>query len=82
MPFHAEEKCEHKYSQEKNAKGTANKKTGIRIPMAFPTQFFTDHERTILNLIWKNKAPRIAKTNLCYKRTVEASLISSCTIEQ
>ena len=27
-----------------------------------PTQFFTDLENTILNLIWKNKKSRIAKT--------------------
>ncbi|MGE9502833.1 hypothetical protein ACQP3D_31130, partial [Escherichia coli] len=37
------------------------------IPMKIPTQFFTDLERTILNFIWKNKKPRIAKTTQCNK---------------
>ena len=33
------------------------------------TQFFIDMARTILNIIWKNKKPRIAKTILNNKRT-------------
>jgi hypothetical protein len=35
----------------------------------FPTQFFTDIERTILNFIYKNKKPRMVKTILNNKRT-------------
>ena len=42
---------------------------GIRRPMVYLTLFFTDHERTILNLIWKNKIPMVAKPNLCNKST-------------
>ena len=38
------------------------------VPIKIPTQTFTDLERTILNFIWKNKKPRIAKTILNDKR--------------
>jgi hypothetical protein len=39
------------------------------IPIKILLQFFTDLERTILNFIWKNKYPWIAKTNLYNKKT-------------
>ena len=39
------------------------------IPIKILTQLFTDLERTILNFIWKNREPRIAKTILYNKRT-------------
>ena len=32
------------------------------ILIKIPTQLFTDLERAILNFIWKNKYPKIAKT--------------------
>ena len=47
------------------------------IPIHIPTQFFTDHERTILNFTWKNKKPRIAKELL----EVSPFPISSCIPE-
>ena len=31
-------------------------------PIKIPTQFFTDLERAILNFIWKNRNPMIART--------------------
>jgi hypothetical protein len=38
-------------------------------PIKIPTQFFTNMERAILNIIWKNKNPRIVETSLSNKRT-------------
>ena len=38
-----------------------------KIPIKIPTQFSTDLERTIINLIWKNKKSRRAKTILYNK---------------
>ena len=37
--------------------------------MQFPSNFFTDLERTIIKFIWKSKKPRIAKTILYNKGT-------------
>ncbi|KAL6038241.1 hypothetical protein STEG23_034914 [Scotinomys teguina] len=43
------------------------------IPIKIPRQFFTDLERTILNFIWRNKKPRIAKSSL-YKKAVSGDI--------
>jgi hypothetical protein len=38
------------------------------IPTEIPTQFFADLNRIILNIIWKNRKSRIAKTILnCWR---------------
>ena len=39
------------------------------IPIKIPLKFFTDLEKTIINFIWKNQKPRIAKTILYNKGT-------------
>ena len=48
------------------------------------TQLFTDLERTIINLIWKNIKPRVAETILYNKELSEVlpSLISISTTDQ
>ncbi|KAL6087267.1 hypothetical protein STEG23_021159, partial [Scotinomys teguina] len=43
------------------------------IPIKIPIQFFTDLERTILNFIWRNKKPRIAKSSL-YKKAISGGI--------
>ncbi|KAL6030791.1 hypothetical protein STEG23_018581 [Scotinomys teguina] len=43
------------------------------IPIKIPTQFFTDLERAILNFIWRNKKPRIAKSSL-YKKAISEGI--------
>jgi hypothetical protein len=43
-------------------------------------QFFKDRERAILNYIWKNKMPRIAKKILNNKRTSRGITISELNI--
>jgi hypothetical protein len=44
-------------------------------PIKIPAQLFTDLERIILNFILKNKKPRITKTILINKRTLEGITI-------
>ena len=39
------------------------------IPIKIPEKFFTDLERTIINFIWKNKKPWLAKAILYNKGT-------------
>ncbi|KAL6080717.1 hypothetical protein STEG23_008861 [Scotinomys teguina] len=43
------------------------------IPIKIPRQFFTDLERTILNFIWRNKKPRIAKSSL-YNKSISVGI--------
>ncbi|KAL6081158.1 hypothetical protein STEG23_016403 [Scotinomys teguina] len=43
------------------------------IPIKIPRQFFIDLERTILNFIWRNKKPRIAKSSL-YKKAISRGI--------
>ncbi|KAL6080898.1 hypothetical protein STEG23_018057 [Scotinomys teguina] len=42
-------------------------------PIKIPRQFFTDLERTILNFIWRNKKPRIAKSSL-YNKAISGGI--------
>ncbi|KAL6084952.1 hypothetical protein STEG23_028300 [Scotinomys teguina] len=43
------------------------------IPIKIPRQFFIDLERAILNFIWRNKKPRIAKSSL-YKKAISGGI--------
>jgi hypothetical protein len=45
------------------------------IPIKIPVQFFTDLERTIHNLIWKNRYPRIVETIL-YSKIMSGGVIT------
>ena len=45
------------------------------IPIKIPTQFFTDMERAMLNFVWKNKKPKVAKPILNNKRTSQSITI-------
>ena len=46
------------------------------MPIKIPAKFFTDLERTVLNVIWESKNPRIAKKILYNKRTSGGITIS------
>jgi hypothetical protein len=50
------------------------------ILIRIPTQFFTDFERTILNIIWKNKRSRISKIILNNKKTAGSITIPDFTL--
>ncbi|KAL6081740.1 hypothetical protein STEG23_016822 [Scotinomys teguina] len=43
------------------------------IPIKIPTQFFIDLKRAILNFIWRNKKPRIAKSSL-YNKAISGGI--------
>jgi hypothetical protein len=47
------------------------------ISIKIPTHFSTHMERVILNFIWKNKKPRVARTILNNKRTSGRNTISN-----
>ena len=47
----------------------------MQSPTKIPTKFFTVLERTIINFIWKNKNPRIAKIILYSKGSSGGSTI-------
>ena len=52
------------------------------IPFKTPIKSFTNLERTIINFIWKNEKPRIAKTILYNKGTFRGITIPDikCTV--
>ena len=43
------------------------------VPIKIPAKFFTDLERMVLNFIWKNKKPRLAKTIL-YNKSISGGI--------
>ena len=58
--------------QDQHSKNGNVTKSNLQIqynPIKIPTQLFTDCDRTILNYLWKNKNPRIAKRILHNKGT-------------